>query len=62
MGKTPPLREIEPAARQVLYYSAILPYPSSRISHDVREYWVRLCQIVSFDMILPSVCFNSFNI
>ncbi|MCT3476943.1 hypothetical protein EFR63_08030 [Lactobacillus delbrueckii subsp. lactis] len=30
--------------------------------NDVREYWVRLYQIVSFDMILPSVCFNSFNI
>ena len=30
--------------------------------NDFREYWVRLYQIVSFDMILPSVCFNSFNI
>lgn len=30
--------------------------------YHVREYWVRLYQIVSFDMILPSVCFNSFNI
>ncbi|MCI6270062.1 MAG: hypothetical protein SPF31_08135 [Lactobacillus delbrueckii] len=30
--------------------------------YHVREYWVRSYQIVSFDMILPSVCFNSFNI
>ena len=50
MGKTPPLQEIEPAARQVLYYSAILPCKR------------KFGQIVSFDIIQPSVCFNSLNI